>query len=221
MRSGRSERRPTRRAGWRSSACRSHRCASRRRPAPARSGASRSRRVIRRRSETSEWIGRPRGERGEVSRWGHLVFDDVLTPPRRIELLPYALARAERQATCRGHRLRGFGRRRSAPRHRHLGDAFGHGEPRLRPGRAGSRGPEPLDFRNVLPGKAPLLPRGQPHVRPAVRELPALSLAAHRPHARPLRGSCRRDRRLQAGGDDGARRGQADRQGIGLDLRRA
>jgi hypothetical protein len=59
-----------------------------------------SRRVIRRRSETAEWIGRPRGERGEVSRWGHLVFDDVLTPPRRIEVLPYALARAERQTNA-------------------------------------------------------------------------------------------------------------------------
>ena len=64
-----------------------------------------SRRVIRRRSETAEWIGRPRGERGEVSRWGHLVFDDALTPPRRIEVLPYALARAERQTERRGHRL--------------------------------------------------------------------------------------------------------------------
>lgn len=61
-----------------------------------------SRRVIRRRSETSEWVGRPRGERGEVSRWGHLVFDDALTPPRRVEFLPYTLARAERQTSAGG-----------------------------------------------------------------------------------------------------------------------
>jgi hypothetical protein len=54
------------------------------------------RRTIHRRGETGEWTGRPRGERGEVSRWGHLVFDEPLEPPRRVELLPYSLARAER-----------------------------------------------------------------------------------------------------------------------------
>jgi len=65
-------------------------------PAPGQVWGLTSRRVIRRRSETAEWIGRPRGERGEVSRWGHLVFDEPLTPPRRVELQPYALARSER-----------------------------------------------------------------------------------------------------------------------------
>ncbi len=54
------------------------------------------RRNIRRRGETGEWTGRPRGERGEVSRWGHLIFDEPLRPPRRIELLPYTLGRSER-----------------------------------------------------------------------------------------------------------------------------
>lgn len=53
------------------------------------------RRSIHRRGETSEWTGRPRGERGEVSRWGHLVFDEPLSPPRRIEVLPYVLSRNE------------------------------------------------------------------------------------------------------------------------------
>lgn len=66
-------------------------------PAPGQVWGLTSRRVIRRRGETAEWIGRPRGERGEVSRFGHLVFDEALTPPRRIELLPYTLARSERQ----------------------------------------------------------------------------------------------------------------------------
>ncbi len=60
------------------------------------------RRYIRRRAETGEWTARPRGERGEVSRWGHLVFDDALAPPRRIEIQPYALARAERQSGISG-----------------------------------------------------------------------------------------------------------------------
>ena len=53
------------------------------------------RREISRRGESGEWTGRPRGERGNVSRWGHLVFDDAPTPPRRVELLPYALTRYE------------------------------------------------------------------------------------------------------------------------------
>jgi hypothetical protein len=67
-------------------------------PRPGQVWGFSSRRVIRRRSETAEWVGRPRGERGEVSRWGHLVFDDVLAPPRRIELQPYTVARSERQS---------------------------------------------------------------------------------------------------------------------------
>lgn len=60
-----------------------------------------ARREIHRKGEQGEWTGRPRGERGAVSRWGHLVFDDALTPPRRVELLPYALARHEREAAGR------------------------------------------------------------------------------------------------------------------------
>ena len=53
------------------------------------------RRDINRKSEYGAWTGRPRGERGEVSRWGHLVFADELTPPRRVEVLPYFMARHE------------------------------------------------------------------------------------------------------------------------------
>jgi hypothetical protein len=50
------------------------------------------RRTIHRRSETGEWTGKPRGERGSVSRWGHLVFDAPLQPSRRIEWQPYVRA---------------------------------------------------------------------------------------------------------------------------------
>ena len=53
------------------------------------------RREIYRKSEEGEWTGRPRGERGNVSRWGHLVFEAPPTPPRRIEVMPYAMARQE------------------------------------------------------------------------------------------------------------------------------
>ena len=55
----------------------------------------------------------PRGERGDVSRWGHLVFDDALTPPRRVEVLPYVRGGAS-NAPGRRHRLRRRRRRRSA-----------------------------------------------------------------------------------------------------------
>jgi hypothetical protein len=52
------------------------------------------RRTIQRRSEEGEWTGRPRGESGEVSRWGHLLFDAPLRPPRRVEWQPYVLSGA-------------------------------------------------------------------------------------------------------------------------------
>jgi len=52
-------------------------------------------REIRRKGEQGYWVARPRGERGDTSRFGHLVFDSPLTPPGRLELLPYALTRAD------------------------------------------------------------------------------------------------------------------------------
>lgn len=54
-----------------------------------------SARQIRRKGEFGSWVGRPRGERGEVSTWGHLVFEAPIAPPRRLELIPYVLARSE------------------------------------------------------------------------------------------------------------------------------
>ncbi|MGE0812861.1 MAG: DUF5916 domain-containing protein [Vicinamibacterales bacterium] len=44
------------------------------------------------------WVPTPRGAAGFVSRFGHLVFEQTMAPPRRIEILPVALARAERPA---------------------------------------------------------------------------------------------------------------------------
>jgi hypothetical protein len=52
-------------------------------------------RTIRRLSENGTWVPKPRGERGEVSLYGHLVFDAPLVPPRRVEFTPYTLARTE------------------------------------------------------------------------------------------------------------------------------
>ena len=52
-------------------------------------------RFIRRKSETGTWVAKPRGERGEVSFFGHLVFDERVPAPRRLELMPYVLSRGE------------------------------------------------------------------------------------------------------------------------------
>jgi hypothetical protein len=53
------------------------------------------RRDIRQTGEWSLWVGAPRGTQGLVSRFGHLIFNDRLSPPRRIELMPFTLARRE------------------------------------------------------------------------------------------------------------------------------
>ena len=52
-------------------------------------------RYIRRKNEEGTWVSKPRGDRGEVSLFGHLVFDEALAPPRRMEILPYVLTRSE------------------------------------------------------------------------------------------------------------------------------
>src|SRR5581483_9831732 len=54
-------------------------------------------RVMLARAENDWWIAKPRGEQGLVSRFGHLVFDDQLTPPRRVELTPYTLGQVKTQ----------------------------------------------------------------------------------------------------------------------------
>ncbi len=53
------------------------------------------RREIQRKGEQGQWVGRPRGERGQVSRWGHLIFTAELPSPHRMEALPYTAARRE------------------------------------------------------------------------------------------------------------------------------
>jgi hypothetical protein len=52
-------------------------------------------RYVRRKSETGTWVAKPRGERGEVSFYGHLVFDERVPAPKRLELMPYVLTRGE------------------------------------------------------------------------------------------------------------------------------
>lgn len=45
--------------------------------------------------ETVRWVGTPRGVNGYVSRFGHLSFGDRLRPPRRLEIMPFALASSQ------------------------------------------------------------------------------------------------------------------------------
>jgi hypothetical protein len=47
------------------------------------------------RGEQDWWVARPRGAQGVVSRFGHLIFDDRLTPPRRLEFTPYVLGQLQ------------------------------------------------------------------------------------------------------------------------------
>jgi hypothetical protein len=54
--------------------------------------------------EVSRWVSTPRGGQGVVSRFGHLVFADRLTPPRRIELVPFTLANASRDTSVTNDR---------------------------------------------------------------------------------------------------------------------
>lgn len=67
-------------------------------PEPGQVWGLNSRRQIRRKGELGTWVPKPRGERGEVSLFGHLVFEDPLAPPRRLEIVPYVATRGERAA---------------------------------------------------------------------------------------------------------------------------
>jgi len=58
------------------------------------------------RGEQDWWIAKPRGKEGVVSRFGHLIFDDRLSPPRRLEFTPYTLGQMQ---TKRGAAASGTG----------------------------------------------------------------------------------------------------------------
>jgi hypothetical protein len=53
------------------------------------------RRDIFRKAEFARWVPTPRGEQGNVSRYGHLILEGGISPPRRLELLPYSSVRSE------------------------------------------------------------------------------------------------------------------------------
>ena len=68
-------------------------------PGPGQVWGFQAERSIRRKGERGTWVAKPRGERGEVSLFGHLIFDTPLTASRRVELVPYTLMRGERDGT--------------------------------------------------------------------------------------------------------------------------
>ena len=53
------------------------------------------RRDIFRKAEFARWVPTPRGEQGNVSRYGHLILEGGIAPPRRLEALPYSSVRSE------------------------------------------------------------------------------------------------------------------------------
>ena len=68
-------------------------------PGPGQVWGFQAERSIRRKGERGTWVAKPRGERGEVSLFGHLVFETPLAASRRVELVPYTLMRGERDGT--------------------------------------------------------------------------------------------------------------------------
>ena len=141
-------------------------------PAPGQVWGFQAERWIRRKAErgTLGLEAARRARRGVALRPpGLRCAADALTPPRTDAVHAHA-RRARQHSRHRGNvRLRRRHRRRCAPRPRLRGDAGRHRQPRLRPGRTGSGGAESQRLRNLLPGKTPLLPRGQPNVRAAVQ----------------------------------------------------
>jgi hypothetical protein len=68
-------------------------------PAPGQVWGLQTERSVRRKGERGTWVPKPRGERGEVSLFGHLIFDAPLSASRRVEVIPYTLLRGERDGT--------------------------------------------------------------------------------------------------------------------------
>ena len=61
------------------------------------------RREIFSRGEYDWWVAKPRDAQGNVSRFGHLVFGDRLTPPRRFEVTPYTLGQFQTKSGARSN----------------------------------------------------------------------------------------------------------------------
>ena len=177
------------------------------------------RRTIQRLNETGDWTARPRGEQGIVSRWGHVVFESDLDPPRRIEWLPYVRCASSVPASGTdftggvGVDLRvGIGS--AATLSATVNPDFGQVE----------QDPAVLNlsvFETFFPEKRSFFLEDSRTFVPPVRPVSAVSLAPHRPAPDSVCAPDGRCRGRSPGGDDDRRRGEAHRQAIRLDLRRA
>ena len=157
------------------------------------------RRDIYKTGEYYRWVATPRGAAGFVSRFGHLIFDDDLAPPRRVEVLPVSLARLEHATSssteasgAAGVDLR-VGLGTAATLSATINPDFAQVEQ--------SVGAESQRVRNVLPRKASVLSRRQPHVRaelPADAVVPFATDWAKRPAASRSRRTTRSSRSLTA-----------------------
>ncbi len=128
--------------------------------------------MVQRKQEESWWSLVPKNESRLVSLAGELDGLDGIQPRRHLELLPYVTARSEIQRD--GRRRRPVQRRPHRGRGHRPGREVGilqqhddgrHREPRLRPGRSGPGGRQPVGVRDVLRGEAALLHRGIAGVR--------------------------------------------------------
>ena len=170
-------------------------------------------------AEMIRWVATPRGAQGFVSRFGHLTFAKPPAAPRRLEVQPFTLARQERvtgvgndhDATVGLDFRMGLGTATTLSAA--VNPDFGQVEqdPAVL---------EPERVRDVPPGEAAVLHRGQPDAGADVPAGDDVSLAPHRPAAGPVRDSGRRDGDRAAGCDDDSWRHQGHRQGQRLDLRR-
>jgi hypothetical protein len=62
------------------------------------------RRQIQRHNELGTWVAKPRDAKGEASLFGHLVFDQPIVTPRRLEFMPYLLGSVEHLPGAAGDR---------------------------------------------------------------------------------------------------------------------
>ena len=181
-------------------------------------------RYIQRRNESAWLVYVPKTESGLASRAGHLDGIDGIESGRSIELLPYAVTRAEFTQPSTGRslqrRLARVRRRRPRPevrpeqqhhaqRHHQSGFRTGRGRPCRR---------EPHRVRDVLRGEASLLHRGVQHLQQfragRVEQLLGLQpVGAHHlllaPHRAIAAGRDGGRLRRQPLGDDDSRRGEA------------
>ena len=154
--------------GWNAEfGSRSRRCAFRRRRAIEPCGVSRSAVTCLCEASRTGGLPGPVEREGTVSRFGHLIFDDRLTPPRRLEFTPYALGQMQTKSGAAASDASNAGFDLASGTWIRC-ESFGDRESRFRPGRGRPVGVEPVGVRDVLPREAAVLCRRQSVGEPLV-----------------------------------------------------